>query len=208
MSGFWVSFRAVRRLLLTGALVLPVTASAVFAQNLVTNGQFHVSATGWAIDVGTSFDRDGAEDEGGCTGSGAGAGISGAGQMNLEQVRVLQCVHVTGGETAYLRFRHKGQGIVTFRLQTFQATSCGGQANTVFHSGDFPQSADTWSTATGAISVSMDSQSLEIRILASNETPHTFYLDGVELYYQDPVFVDDFEGNEGDEITPCRWAAP
>jgi len=208
MGGIRLSLGAVRFPMICTLLLLALPGGPAFAQNLVTNGQFDASATGWTIDVGSSFDRDGTEDEGGCAGSGAGVGLSGVGQMGLEQVRVLQCVHVTGGETAYLRFRHKGEGIVTFRLQTFQATSCGGQANTAFHSGDFPQSADSWSTATGAISVSADSQSLEIRILASNATPHTFYLDGVELRYLDSIFVDDFEGNEGGETAPCRWITP
>lgn len=185
------------------------TGSAAFGQNLVTNGHFHVDDSGWALDLaGTTLDRDGSEDEGGCAGSGAGSGTSAPGQMGLEQVRILQCVPIVGGGSAYLRFRHKGEGVVTFRLQSFQTNGCGGQANGVFNSSEFPQSADAWSSAAGSISVSGDTQSVELRVVASNATPHTFLLDGVELRYEDSIFVDDFEGNDGGESAPCRWVAP
>ncbi len=189
------------------ALSASTAAAPASAANLLVNPYFHSNSIGWEIEKASSFDQADFEDEGGCDGSGAGQVTSESGGGG-EQAAIRQCVPVAGGNTYFARARHKGSGTFTIHFRLFHTSGCGGIPDDSSEPPAAAQSPSEWRTFESSVFANLETESVEVVLVADHDSFHDLFVDAVELTLEPSIFVDDFEGNEGVEVQPCRWETP
>jgi hypothetical protein len=195
-----VSASAAIAAIAASALLVGVTPAA--AQNLVQNGDFDDDAAHWQLTAGTQILWTDILDANDCPGSGS-ALVPSSLVGGVHKAGITQCIPIAGGGPTTFVFHHRGYGMLTAKLEAFLAPTCVGANGGV--STTFAQDPDAWNEYWMMAGFSPVTDAVRITLEAADSEPHGLSIDGVVVSGRFPLLLDGFEGDEEEDLPPCRW---
>jgi hypothetical protein len=191
-------------------LTITVAGNALFAQNLLDNGEFDLNAglSGWQSSLGSMAL---VEDSGGCASSDALLGSSAPAGGGLQAFSIVsqQCLPFNGSvhSEVSLGAMYRTTASIWTRLDLayFSSEDCTGASS--FSESVFGSTSATWQRIAGTVAVPATVRSLQLFVsttpMTTAEPAYTVEWDRIYLGLEPELLVDGFELEGG---STCRWS--